>query len=114
MAKGDAVGAAVHFKGVKDDVRPMLFFGPKRDHFYPNVVSAGELGFSQLTNLGAPRVITAPPGTPEDRLQVLRDAAIRAVNDKEFVAWAGKTGGYMNPQDPAGTWRGLDAQAKIF
>jgi hypothetical protein len=57
VAKGDAVGgvgAAVHFRGVKDDVRPMLFFGPKRDHFYPNVVSAGELGFSQLTNLDAP------------------------------------------------------------
>jgi len=47
-----------------------MFFDPKRDRFYPNVVSAGELCYPKLTNLGAPRVITAPPGTPEDRLQV--------------------------------------------
>ena len=117
VAKGDAVagvGGASHFRGVKDDVRPLMFFGPKRDRFYPDVVSAGELGYPKLTNLGAPRVITAPPGTPEDRLQVLRDAAIRATKDPEFVSWATKFGFYMNPQDPAGTWRGLDKQAKIF
>ena len=65
-------------------------------------------------SLGSPRVITAPPGTPEDRLRILREAAIRAVNDKEFVDWATKFGFYMDPQDPAGTWRGLDKQAKIF
>lgn len=117
VAKGDAdagVGGAAHFRGVKDDLRPLMFFGPKRDKFYPNVVSAGELGYSKLTNLGAPRVITAPPGTPESRLKVLRAAAIRAVKDKDFVNWATKTGFYMNPQDPAGTWKGLDAQAKTF
>ncbi len=117
VAKGDAaagVGGAAHFRGVKDDLRPLMFFGPKRDHFYPNVVSAGELGYSKLTNLGAPRVITAPPGTPESRLKILRAAAIRAVNDKGFVDWATKAGFYMNPQDPAGTWRGLNAQAKTF
>ncbi len=117
VAKGDAeagVGGAIHFRGVKDDLRPLMFFGPKRDRFFPNVVSAGELGYTKLTNLGAPRVITAPPGTPESRLKILRAAAIRAVKDKDFVDWATKTGFYMNPQDPAGTWRGLDAQAKIF
>ena len=117
VAKGDAVagvGGAAHFRGVKDEVRPLMFFGPKRDAFYPNVVSAGELGYPKLTNLGSPRVITAPPGTPEDRLRILREAAIRAVNDKEFVDWATKFGFYMDPQDPAGTWQGLDKQAKIF
>ncbi len=117
VARGDAeagVGGAVHFRTVQDDLRPLMFFGPKRDRFFPDVVSAGELGYSRLTNLGAPRVITAPPGTPEARLKVLRDAAIRAVNDKGFVDWATKTGYYMNPQGPAGTWKGLDAKAKIF
>jgi tripartite-type tricarboxylate transporter receptor subunit TctC len=78
------------------------------------VGSAGELGYTKLTNLGAPRVITAPPGTPESRLKVLRAAAIRAVKDKGFVDWATKTGYYMNPQGPEGTWKGLDAQANIF
>jgi tripartite-type tricarboxylate transporter receptor subunit TctC len=117
VAKGDAeagVGGAVHFRAVQDDLRPLMFFGPKRDRFFPDVVSAGELGYTKLTNLGAPRVITAPPGTPESRLKVLRAAAIRAVKDKGFVDWATKTGYYMNPQGPEGTWKGLDAQANIF
>ena len=117
VAKGDAeagVGGAVHFRSVKDDLRPLMFFGPKRDRFYPNVVSAGELGYNKLTNLGAPRVNTAPPGTPESKLKVLRAAAIRAVKDKDFVDWATKTGFYMNPQGPAGTWDGIETKAKIF
>ncbi len=45
---------------------------------------------------------------------MLRAAAIRAVKDKDFVDWATKTGFYMNPQGPEGTWKGLDAQAYIF
>ena len=117
VAKGDAVagvGGAVHTRGVQADLRPLMFFGPKRDRFFPNVVSAGELGYPQLTNLGAPRVITAPPGTPESKLKVLRAAAVRAVKDKDFVDWATKTGFYMNPQGPEGTWKGLDEQAKVF
>ncbi len=117
VAKGDAVagiGGAVHTRGVQKDLRPLMFFGPSRDRFFPDVPSAGELGYSKLTNLGAPRVITAPPGTPEAILKVLRAAAIRATKDKGFVDWATKTGFYMNPQGPAGMWKGLDTQAQIF
>ena len=117
VAKGDAeagVGGIVHFRAMKDDLRPLMFFGPKRDDVYPNVPSAGELGYTHLTNLGAPRVITAPPGTAESKLRVLRAASIRAVNDKEFVAWAVKTGFFMDSRGPKGTWEGLDAKAKIF
>lgn len=117
VAKGDAeagVGGAIHFRAVKDDLRPLMFFGPKRDSFYPDVPCAGELGYTQLTNLGAPRVITAPPGTPKARMQILRAAAIRAVNDKGFVEWATKMGYYMNPHGPKGTWKGLEVKAEIF
>jgi tripartite-type tricarboxylate transporter receptor subunit TctC len=117
VAKGDAeagVGGIVHFRAVKDDLRPLAFFGPRRDHVYPDVPSVAELGYKQLTNLGAPRVITAPPGTPESRLQVIRAAAVRAVNDKEFVDWATKTGFFMDSRGPKETWEGLDAKARIF
>lgn len=117
VAKGDAeagVGGAVHFRAVQDDLRPLMFFGPERDSFFPDVPSAGELGYKQLTNLGAPRVITAPPGTPQAAIKTLRAAAIRAVKDKAFVDWATKTGYYMNPQGPKGTWEGLDTKADIF
>jgi tripartite-type tricarboxylate transporter receptor subunit TctC len=117
VAKGDAeasVGGIVHFRAVRDDLRPIAFFGPRRDSVYPDVPSVAELGYKELTNLGAPRVITAPPGTPESKLKVIRAAAIRAVNDKAFVDWATKTGFFMDPRDPKGTWEGLDSKAEIF
>ncbi|MBT5051420.1 MAG: tripartite tricarboxylate transporter substrate binding protein [Rhodospirillaceae bacterium] len=117
VAKGDAeagVGGIVHFRPVKDDLRPLIFFGNKRSKKFPNVPSAGELGYKALTNLGAPRVITAPPGTPESKLKVIRAAAIRAVNDKSFVDWAEKTGFFMDSRGPKGTWEGLEAKAEIF
>ena len=81
VAKGDAVaglGTARHSRGVKKDVRQLMFFGSSRDPFYPDVPSAGELGYFKLTKLGAPRIVTAPPGTPEPVLKVLRNAAKRA------------------------------------
>lgn len=117
VAKGDAeagVGGIVHFRPVKDDLRPLIFLGNKRSRNYPDVPSAAELGYNALTNLGAPRVITAPPGTAESKLKVIRAAAIRAVNDKSFVDWAEKTGFFMDSRDPKGTWEGLDAKAEIF
>jgi len=116
-AKGDAeagIGAAAHFRAVKDDLRPIMFFGAKRDHFYPDVPSAKELGYEQLSNLGSPRVLTAPPGTPEARLKVIREATIRAVNDPAFVKWATGYGFTMMPAGPDETWKRLAGMAKIF
>ena len=69
---------------------------------------------SEMAITRTPRVITAPPGTPESRLKVLRDAAIRATKDKDFVKWATKTGFYMDPRGPEGTWKGLETKARIF
>jgi len=117
VAKGDAevgIGSAAHFRAVKDDLRPIIFLGSKRDRFYPNVPSAGELGYDQLTNLGSPRVITAPPGTPKDRIRFLRAAAIRAVNDKAFVKWATDYGFNLLPAGPKGTWKGLEGMKTVF
>ena len=117
VAKGDAVvglGTARHPRGVKKDVRQLMFFGSSRDPFYPDVPSAGELGYFKLTKLGAPRIVTAPPGTPEPVLKVLRNAAKRATGDKEFVEWATKAGFYVDPQGPKGTWKGLDLKIEAF
>ncbi len=117
VAKGDAeagLGGVRHFRGVKDDVRPLMFFGAKRDSHYPNVPSAGELGLKRLTALGSPRIIVAPPGTPQDKVQVFRDAIKRAAADPEFQAWVQKSGMYLKPQDPKSTWVDLEEQGKVF
>lgn len=117
VAKGDAqagIGAAAHFRAVKDDLRPILFLGPERDRFYPDVPAAGELGYEQLTNLGSPRVITAPPGTPKARIEFLRAASIRAAKDKAFVKWATDYGFNMRPAGPEDTWKGLNGMKEVF
>ncbi len=117
VAKGDAdagIGGARHFRPVKDDLRPLMFFGAKRDPFYPDVPSAGELGYTKLTQLGSPRVISAPPGTPESKLVVFRDATKRAIADPAFREWARTTGFYLRPESPADTWKSLAAHAKVF
>jgi tripartite-type tricarboxylate transporter receptor subunit TctC len=117
VAKGDAeagLGGVAHFRGVKDDVRPLMFFGAERDPYYPDVPSAGELGFKQLTALGSPRIIVAPPGTPADRVAVFREAVKRAAADKEFQAWMPKVGFYLKAQDAKSTWEDLNQQGKVF
>jgi tripartite-type tricarboxylate transporter receptor subunit TctC len=56
----------------------------------------------------------APPGTPQDKVQVFRDAIKRAVVDPEFQAWVKKSGMYLKPQDPKSTWVDLEGQGKVF
>lgn len=117
VAKGDAeagLGGVSHFKGVKDDVRPLMFFGAERDPNYPDVPSAGELGLKRLTSLGAPRIIVAPPGTPQEKVAVFREAIKRAAADPEFKSWMRKSGFYLKPQDPKSAWEDLEEQGKVF
>jgi tripartite-type tricarboxylate transporter receptor subunit TctC len=117
VAKGDAdagLGTVSHFKGVKDDVRPLMFFGAERDPNYPDVPSAGELGYKRLTALGSPRIIVAPPGTPEDKIKVIRAAIKRALADDGFKAWARTSGFYLKPQDAKTAWQELEEQGKVF
>lgn len=58
---------------------------------------AGELlaAFAALYQLE--RVVAVPPGTPADRVEVLREAFMRAVTDPEFVALAEQAGNPVNP-----------------
>lgn len=117
VARGDAeagLGTVSHFRAVSDDVRPLMFFGAERDPAFPDVPSAGELGLKELTSLGSPRIIVAPPGTPEDRVAVFREAVKRAAADQEFRDWMRKSGFYIKPQDPESAWADLREQGKVF
>lgn len=117
VARGDAdasLGSPPHFRAVRDDVRLLLFLSPERDPAYPDVPSAGELGLKRLTALGSPRILSAPPGTPQDRIAVFQAAAKRAVADPEFRDWLRKAGMYLRAQDPKTAWAELDEQGKVF
>ncbi len=56
------------------------------------------------------RAFAAPPGTPADRVQVLREAFARAVKDSEFVAESNKARiavGYIPPGEVLKMFNGL-------
>ena len=62
-------------------MRALWVYLDKRDHRYPDVPTVGELGFPQLSVLASHRVVTAPPGVPEDRLAILQNAFDTALKD---------------------------------
>ncbi|MBI2180786.1 MAG: hypothetical protein HYU31_08210 [Deltaproteobacteria bacterium] len=61
-----------------------------------------------LTAVTLGRPITAPPGTPADRVKILRDAYAKAIKDPELLAEAEKRGWDVNPV----TGDDLEARAK--
>ena len=117
VARGDAeagAGGYVHVRNVLDDLRMLAFIADKKDPNLPDVPTTTELGLPQLSVLGVPRIIAAPPGTPDDKLQVIRKAVQEIVADAAFKEWALKGGFFLNPEGPDGTWKVLQANAKIM
>lgn len=51
--------------------------------------------------LGASRPFAAPPAVPEDRVRLLRDAFMKTMADKDFLADASKVDMEVNPLDGA-------------
>ncbi len=117
VARGDGdagVGAIHHFGGFTNEVQPLVYLGAKREAHYPDVPTIAELGYPQLTALGAAHVLAAPPGTPEDRLEVLREAARKAARDPEFIAWGKETATDIEPTEPKGVWEEVEETGKMF
>ncbi|MFC1945278.1 Bug family tripartite tricarboxylate transporter substrate binding protein [Chloroflexota bacterium] len=76
----------------KGDVRPLFILSDKPDPFLvemgvdcPTVV---DLGFPGIAALGSPRMVAAPPGTPENIASVLGEALMESLEDPDFLAWA--------------------------
>ena len=67
-------------------MRPLWVYLDKRSPDYPDVPTIGELGHPDLTVLAAHRVITAPPGMPKDRLEILQKAFDAATKDPDVLA----------------------------
>ena len=117
VARGDAeagAGGYVHVRNVLDDLRMLAFIADKKDPNLPDVPTTTELGYPQLSVLGVPRIVGAPPGTPDDRLQVIRKAMREIVADAAFKEWALKGGFFLNPEGPDATWKVLKANAEIM
>ena len=67
-------------------LRPLWVYLEKRAPAFPNVPTVGELGHPELTVLASHRVVTAPPGMPKDRLEILQNAFNAATKDPDVLA----------------------------
>jgi tripartite-type tricarboxylate transporter receptor subunit TctC len=64
---------------------PLWVYLEERAPAFPDVPTVGELGYPELTLLASHRVVTAPPGVPKDRLELLRKAFAESLKDPEVL-----------------------------
>lgn len=117
VARGDidaSVGTYTHIRGILDDLRPIVYIAEKRSAILPDVPTIAEAGYPDLASLDVPWIIVAPPGTPDDRLTVLRDAIKKVVEKKEFVDWAEGAGYSPIADGPDKIWKGLKTLRGLY
>lgn len=82
-AYSGAGGAETHLAEVKaGDLRVLASYNSVRSPALPDVPTLKELGYNFAINSGIG--IGGPTGIPEDRLQILEDAFIKATDSQEF------------------------------
>jgi len=82
----------------------MLLGSEKRIPAISDVPTATEAGFPELDKtIGAWRVIGGPPDIPQDRLEYLRDAFWKTMNDPEFLEWSKTAKRPVSPLDGPAT-----------
>ena len=117
VAKGDGeggIGSSNHFRGIADEIKPLVWLGSSRTAKHPNVPTAKEIGYPKLAALGSPRVVVAPPGTPKSALAVLRAAMKKATAEPKYLAFAKKSSLSIDPLGPDGVRKSLNVLAGIF
>lgn len=71
------------------NLRPLLVVG--EESLYDGVPTTAELGIDMVTEIGAlHRVVLARAGTPEDRLEILRDAFAQMNEDGTYLTLMGR------------------------
>lgn len=74
--------------------------GPQRDESHPEIPTIVELGYPNI-KIGQMTGVFAPPGLPQDRLDVLVTAFKKAFAEKEYLAAAAKANQTLEPLAPA-------------
>jgi len=117
VARGDVEACAAsytHFRGVLDDVRPIVYISSSKSNNLPEIQTIVEAGYPKLANLGVPWVLAAPPGTPEDKLTVLRTALTKVATSEEFITWAKDKGYNPSSQGPEDFWKSLAEMQEVY
>lgn len=117
VARGDVVGSTgsyTHFRGVIDDVRPLVYMSDKKSHHLPDVPTITELGFGKLSTLGVPWVMVGPPGTPEDKLEKIRGVLRKIIQQDEFKKWALENGYEPDTMPPDVFWKKMGELKEVY
>jgi tripartite-type tricarboxylate transporter receptor subunit TctC len=82
------------------DLKPLFHFGAKPLREAPEVPSVKDLGFEEFAGkLGTDRTIVGPPDIPKDRVEILRNAIWKAMNDPKFIELSEKAERFLDLQD---------------
>jgi tripartite-type tricarboxylate transporter receptor subunit TctC len=117
VARGDVVGGTgsyTHFRGVIDDVRPLVYMSDKKSYHLPDVPTIADLGFGKLSTLGVPWVIVGPPGTPEDKLEKLRGVLRKIIQQDEFKKWGLENGYEPDIMPPDVFWKKMGELKEVY
>lgn len=117
VARGDidsAVGTYTHIRGVIEDIRSLVYISDERSQLLPDVPTIKELGYGEFADFNVPWIVVAPPGSPEDRLEVIRAALRKIMKDKEFLDWAVNAGYSPILQEPDACWKSLQALKALY
>lgn len=112
VARGEAeagTGRYIDLRELLDDLRPLALISDRRDPNLPDIPTTTDLQYENLPVLGVSRILGAPPGTPDYRLQVIRDAV------KQDAAFhrALQNDFSLGLAEPAATQTALKANARI-
>lgn len=117
VARGDVIGGTgsyTHFRGVINDIRPLVYMSDKKSFNLPEIPTIKSLGYPKLASLGVPWAVAAPPRTPEDRLEVLRAALRKVIQREEFIKWAQDAGYDPDTMDPKTFWKSMEDMKEVY
>jgi tripartite-type tricarboxylate transporter receptor subunit TctC len=86
----------------------------KPSHHLPDVPTIHKLGHPKLASLGVPWTVVAPPGTPEDRLELLRGVLRKVIQRDEFMKWGRDNGYEPDTMPPKEFWRSMEDMREIY
>lgn len=115
--RGDAdggVGGMHQLSGMMDDLRPIAYFHQDRSPNFPDTPTVVELGYPELADLSSPYVVSAPPGTPEEKLAVIREALRNVVHSEEYEQWIDEAGYVLSDAGPEETWKILGNMEGVY
>lgn len=78
-------------RGYEDELKPLLVMSDQRTVTNPDVPSVAEFGWENIPE-GSWRMVSGPPGLPQDVKDKLVAAIEQAVNDPEWVEWSAENG----------------------